>query len=87
MQALFEAMKGETILIGERLIEQESDLERQFARRTVTPASLTAATAAIGATQAALRAAHLRYHLATVEVLTPEQVRRYNELRGYSQGE
>jgi Spy/CpxP family protein refolding chaperone len=87
MQGLLEAMKGETIPIGERLIEQESGLERQFAGRTVTPASLTAATAAIGATQAALRAAHLRYHLATVEVLTPEQVRHYKELRGYSQGQ
>jgi len=87
MQALFEAMKAETILIGERLIAQEADLDRQFAGRSVTPASLTAATAAIGATQAGLRAAHLRYHLATVEVLTPEQVRHYEELRGYSQGE
>ena len=87
MQALFEAMKAETIPLGERLIAQEADLDRQFSGRTVTTASLAAATAAIGATQAALRAAHLRYHLATAEVLTPEQVRRYDELRGYSRGE
>jgi Spy/CpxP family protein refolding chaperone len=33
--------------------------------------------------QAALRAAHLKYHLSTVAVLTPEQVAQYNELRGY----
>ncbi|MBM1174306.1 periplasmic heavy metal sensor [Microvirga arabica] len=84
MQALFRAMKAEAILIGERLIAQEADLDRQFAGRSVTPASLTAATAAIGTTQAALRAAHLRYHLATMEILTQEQVGHYKVLRGYS---
>lgn len=83
MQDLFDAMKAETIPIGERLIAQEAALDRQFSGRTVTAASLTDATAIIGATQAALRAAHLRYHLATVAILTPEQVRRYRELRGY----
>ena len=31
--------------------------------------------------QAALRAAHLRYHPATVKILTPERVRLYGELR------
>jgi len=83
IQDLFDAMKAETIPIGERLIAQETDLDRLFSRRTATTANLTAATAAIGATQTALRAAHLKYHLATVEILTTEQVRRYGELRGY----
>ena len=50
---------------------------------SVTPASLQASTADIGATQGALRGAHLRYHLSTLEVLTPEPLRRYGELRGY----
>jgi hypothetical protein len=38
---------------------------------------------AIGITHAALRQAHLKYHLSTVEVLTPAQVQRCAELRGY----
>jgi len=62
----------------------ESDLDQQFSGRTIAPVSLTAATAAIGATQGALRATHLKYHLAMMEVLTPEQIRRYGELRGYN---
>jgi hypothetical protein len=37
----------------------------------------------IGATQASLRFAHLRHHLSTLDILTPEQVRMYAELRGY----
>lgn len=87
MQELYDAMKAETIPIGERLIVQETELDREFSRRTVTNASLALATTAIGAVQAELRAAHLRYHLATVEIMTPEQVRRYGELRGYVRGE
>ena len=82
-QALYDAMKAEAIALGERLIGEEAELDRAFASRTITAQTLGEATAAIGATQAALRAAHLRYHLAQVDVLTAEQVRRYAELRGY----
>jgi hypothetical protein len=84
VRALFDAMRTETIAIGERLIAQEAELDRQFAARAVTPASLAAATAEIGSTQAALRAAHLRYHLATADVLTAAQIAHYSELRGYA---
>jgi hypothetical protein len=81
---LFAAMKAETIPIGERVIAQEQDLERLFATKAVTPASLEAAVISIAATQGALRAAHLRYHLTILAELTPEQVKRYSELRGYA---
>jgi hypothetical protein len=84
IQGLFAAMKAEAVPLGERLIQQESDLDRQFAGRTVTPSSLAEAVAALGVTRAALQEAHLKYHLSTVGLLTPEQVRRYSELRGYS---
>ena len=87
VQELHAAMKAEAIPLGERLIGQEADLERQFASKSVTPASLQAATAEIGATQGALRLAHLRYHLSTLDLLTPGQVRRYGELRGYQASE
>jgi hypothetical protein len=87
VQELHAAMQAEAIPLGERLIGQEADLERQFATKSVTPVSLQAATAEIGTTQGALRLAHLRYHLSTLDVLTPEQVRRYGELRGYQASE
>jgi Spy/CpxP family protein refolding chaperone len=83
-KALFEAMKAEAVPLGERLIREETELERLFATGTVQPANLEGATGAVGATQGRLRAAHLRYHLAMMDVLTPEQVRRYGEVRGYS---
>jgi Spy/CpxP family protein refolding chaperone len=83
VEKLYADMKTESVPIGERLIAQEADLDRQFADKTVTPASLGASTQAIGRTQALLRETHLKYHLLTLAVLTPEQAQRYAQLRGY----
>ena len=83
---MFEAMKAEAIPIGERLIAQEDALDKLFADHSITPMKLSAATAKIGATQAELRAAHLKYHLATVAMLAPAQIQQYSVLRGYDNG-
>ncbi|OFX02169.1 MAG: hypothetical protein A3D94_16345 [Alphaproteobacteria bacterium RIFCSPHIGHO2_12_FULL_66_14] len=85
-EALVAAMKAEAIPLGERLIADETALDRLFAEKRATAGTLDAASASIGATQAALRAAHLRYHLDMMAVLTPEQVARYGTLRGYGGG-
>lgn len=84
MAELFAAMRAEAISLGDRLIAAETDLDRQFANRIVTEASLVEGVRAVADAQAALRAAHLKYHLTSVDVLTPAQVRRYAELRGYA---
>jgi hypothetical protein len=83
VQRLFDQMTAEVVPIGEKLISQEAELDRLFARRVVTPSSLDSATAAIGATQAKLRNAHLKYHLLTSGLLTAAQMQRYSQLRGY----
>jgi Spy/CpxP family protein refolding chaperone len=82
IKALFDSMKVEAIPLGSKLIEQEADLDKQFATRTVTPESLKVATAAAAITQGELRETHLKYHLSTVDVLSPRQMQRYAELRG-----
>ena len=71
--------------LGAKLIEQETDLDKQFASHTVTSESLKASTAAVAATQGALRETHLKYHLSTVAILTPRQMQRYAELCGYGE--
>jgi Spy/CpxP family protein refolding chaperone len=86
MQELIAAMKAEAIPLGKRLVAQEAELDKAFASKTITALSLAAATEAIGATSAALRQTHLKYHLSTVEVLTSGQIERYSELRGYKVG-
>jgi hypothetical protein len=86
VQALLDAMKAETVPLGERLIAQEADLDRSFANKTITERVLATSTQAIGGTQAALRTAHLKYHLVTLDLLTSTQVKQYAELRGYVAG-
>jgi hypothetical protein len=81
---LFDAMKREAVPLGERLIAAETALDRQFADRTITASSLGEATRDIASLQGELRLAHLKYHLATLELLTPAQATRYSTLRGYS---
>jgi hypothetical protein len=82
-QELFESMRQEALPLGARLIQQEVELDRQFAARTVTPETLKSTTASIAVTQGKLRESHLKYHLATAALLSHEQVQRYSELRGY----
>jgi Spy/CpxP family protein refolding chaperone len=83
IETLFNSMKAEAQPLGAKLIQEESDLDRLFESRSITPASLKASMAAIGVTQGALRETHLKYHLSTAAILTPAQMRRYAELRGY----
>jgi hypothetical protein len=84
IKRLFDSMKAEAVSLGETLLAQEAELDRQFAERTVTAESLQTATAAIGQTQASLRNTHLKYHLATVPLLSAQQMHRYAQLRGYA---
>jgi hypothetical protein len=84
IKQLFDSMKAEAVPVGERLIEQEEKLDRQFANRTVTPDGLKVATSEISATQAELRNTHLKYHLETVQILSDQQMHQYALLRGYA---
>jgi len=83
VQRLFDQMTAEVVPIGEKLISQEAELDRLFARGVVTSSGLDSVTAAIGVTQAELRKDHLKYHLMTSDLLTPAQMQRYAQLRGY----
>jgi hypothetical protein len=86
VKRLYSSMKAEAVPLGERLIAEEEQLDREFAGRTITETGLTEALIRIGALQGSLRAAHLKYHLETVKVLKSDQIIRYGELRGYAGG-
>jgi hypothetical protein len=83
VQALFDSMKAEAVPLGSKLIDQEAALDNQFATHTITQDSLKVATAEIAMTQGMLRETHLKYHLATIAILSADQMHRYSELRGY----
>jgi Spy/CpxP family protein refolding chaperone len=61
----------------------EADLEQAFQAGTIDEAALQAQLDRAGELQAQLRFVHLRTHLATIEILSPQQIEQYNHLRGY----
>lgn len=82
-QALFAQMQQEAMAAGEEVIAAEAALDALFKAKAVTPDDLRTATQNAAVAQGRLRETHLRYHLAMVELLSPEQVAAYNRLRGY----
>jgi Spy/CpxP family protein refolding chaperone len=69
--------------LGAGLVDAERELDGLFARRSAAPDAVDAATRRVALLHAELRAEHLKTHLAQTALLTPQQVRRYHELRGY----
>jgi Spy/CpxP family protein refolding chaperone len=82
-EALFAQMKAEARELGARKIEAETVLDQAFAQRRIDEAKLEQLTASAAEIDGALRAAHLKYHLAMRELLTEEQQASYGALRGY----
>jgi predicted ATPase len=81
---IFERMKAKAIQRGERLMALERELESHFRNGTITDAVLRSSLDAIAETRMELRYVHLATHLKTPEILSQDQIKKYNELRGYS---
>jgi Spy/CpxP family protein refolding chaperone len=84
IQALYQKMRKQAIPLGQELIELERRLNNHFANRTITENLLHELLGEIVQVRKKLRYAHLSAHLNTPDILTPEQITLYNELRGYS---
>ncbi|MBL8345315.1 MAG: periplasmic heavy metal sensor, partial [Rubrivivax sp.] len=82
-QELFQRMKAAAIAAGDEFVSAERELDRLFKSKAANPQQLTKALARVAQAQAKLRGSHLQAHLEQVRILTPEQVAKYNSLRGY----
>lgn len=80
---LYKEMQREAQAGGELLIERETELDRLFKEKKATSPAVEEAAVKAAHAHGLLRAVHLKYHLAIVEILTPEQIAKYNRLRGY----
>ncbi|MGC1172426.1 Spy/CpxP family protein refolding chaperone [Polaromonas sp.] len=83
-EALMTRHKAEARNLGAQLVEAERGLDQAFASRQIDAARLAAHTERIGQLQALLRKSHLETHLLQSALLTPEQITRYAQLRGYA---
>ena len=86
VQRLYNRMLGEAKAKGQEVLQAEAHLALRFRHAHIDEPTLRDALEHIGGLRADLRFIHLRTHLETKALLTPEQVARYNALRGYDAG-
>ncbi len=84
IQALYDTMLPQAIDLGEQILQGEAELEHTFRDNSMEEAFLEDQLTAISALHAQLRFVHLRTHIASAAILTPEQTEHYSVLRGYS---
>jgi Spy/CpxP family protein refolding chaperone len=83
-QAAFARMQEEAVRLGRQIVERERALDAMFAKGEIDAGKLRAATSGIARLQGDLRAAHLAAHIEMRRLLSPQQIKRYDELRGYT---
>ncbi len=83
VSASFDRMHAEAVRLGKAYVDAETKLEEYFARGGGDPVAMSALVTSAADRLGELRAVHLRAHLETRRVLTPEQIARYDTLRGY----
>jgi hypothetical protein len=82
--ALYEDMNRKAIELGNKLIEYEKELNNRFAERNINEKVLEELLIKIAETYKSLRYTHLSAHLKTPSIISEEQIKKYNKLRGYS---
>jgi Spy/CpxP family protein refolding chaperone len=85
-ERLMQAHKGEARAIGVKLVAAEQALERLFRSGAVSDAELAKAVGEAVRLQGEYRLSHLETHRRMRALLSEEQVKRYDTLRGYSSG-
>ncbi len=86
-QRSFERMRAEAVRLGRLFVEKEAELNRLFGDVRADSANLQRLVGETARLQGELRLSHLRAHLEMRAILTPQQIARYNELRGYGTGD
>lgn len=87
VQTLFDEMKSQAIPLGNELIALEKRLNDQFANKDIDELQLKSLLQEIANVHSQLRYVHLVTHLKTPAILSEQQVKQYNQLRGYSSGD
>jgi len=86
VREIFDAMHAEAVRLGKAIVAGEASLDSAFAGHRITTSDLESRLARIADLQGQLRNVHLSAHLRMMTVLSPEQIRDYQRLRGYATG-
>ena len=82
-EALENLVKISASAKGEEVVQAEEELNKLFEAGTINEKILRSRLEQIGKMRADLRFIHLQAHLRMKQLLTAEQIRHYNELRGH----
>ena len=86
VQALFDDMQSAVIPLGEKYLESVAELELTFREGTITDEYLQSQLEKITGIEEQMRYVHLSTHLATIDILSHDQIMQYNMMRGYGDG-
>jgi hypothetical protein len=87
VKAAFDRMSRDARRLGAALLGEERALEAAFGHGTVAEAEMRDRVRRIAALLGEVRAVHLRAHLETRALMSQVQIRRYQQIRGYTDNE
>jgi Spy/CpxP family protein refolding chaperone len=82
--AVYNNMKNKAIKLGQEIVDTEKGANDAFANKSISDLQLKQLIIESAQAYGQLRYVHLSTHLSMLDILTPEQVSLYNQLRGYS---
>ena len=85
IQKVFNQMQSEAKSLGRTIIAKEQELSEAFATEKITDARLQDKTNELAQLYGKLRSTHLQAHLQITPLLSTEQIRKYDRIRGYEQ--
>lgn len=81
-EALDKVVSSSAIAKGEEIVQAEEELFKLFEAGTVSEKELRSKLEQIGKLRSDLRFIHLQAHLRMKQILTPDQIKQYSEIRG-----
>ena len=82
-EALDKVVASAALAKGEEIVTAEEELTKLFEAGTISEKALRSKLEEIAKLRADLRFIHLQAHLRMKQILTPDQIKRYAELRGH----
>ena len=81
---IYDDMKEKAIELGQKIVNIERIANEEFANKSITDTQMKQLILKSSEIYGHLRYTHLNTHLRMLDILTPEQITLYNNLRGYS---
>ncbi|HTY35685.1 MAG TPA: hypothetical protein VMH23_01170 [Bacteroidota bacterium] len=80
-EALDKVVSSSAVAKGDEIVQAEQELSKLFESGTITEKVLRTQLEHIGKLRADLRFIHLQAHMRMKQILTPDQIKQYSELR------